>query len=224
MSNQCLNILRFSGEKEDISEFLGWLESNSNFGGYLLNLEKEGEDEELEDNLPVESAYPWVDTFFISKEEVTWDSRNYPSLISVIKLSKQFPNLTFVLDYEQTGGDCKGNLEIIDGVIDQEDIVDYSREVLDILVDDFYILSLNKGEKIGPIGKGMVYVICTEVNQESDGVTKTFNIQFQCDDSPTFVIELDNDGALWNYEYSDNDGNDSIEDSGYYYEMVADLQ
>ena len=109
-------------------------------------------------------------------------------------------------------------------MIDQEDITDYSREVLDILVDDFHILSLNKGGEIGPIGLGMVHVVCTEVNQESDGVTKTFNIQFQCDDSPAFVIKLDNDGALRNYEYSDDYDNDSIEDSGYYREMVADLQ
>ena len=88
MSNQCLNILRFDGEDEDIAKFLAWLEIIDNFGKYLLRQETEGEAENnLVENLSIESAYPWVDTFYISKEEITWDSRNYPSVISVIKLS-----------------------------------------------------------------------------------------------------------------------------------------
>jgi len=225
MSNQCVNILRFEGEDEDISKFLKWVESNDNFGQYLLNQEKEGESEDnIVENLSVESAYPWVDTFHISKDEITWDSRNYPSVISVIKLSKKFPSLTFTLNYEQTGGDYKGILEISDGEMTEEEIVDYDKEPLDILVDDYNILSLVEGDKIESIGQGMVDVVCKSVKQEEGITIKTFNIIFQCDESPMFVIQIDEEGSIVDYEYSDDDQNESIEDSEYYDEMVSDLQ
>ena len=225
MSNQCVNILCFDGEDQEIFKFLTWLKSNNNFGQYLLNQEKEGEIEDnIAENLSVESAYPWVDTFHISEDEITWDSRNYPSVISVVKLSKKFPNLIFNLNYEQTGGDYKGVLGISDGEITEVDIVDYSEEPLDILVDNYNILSLVEGEKIKSIGKGMVDVVCKSVKQEEGITIKTFNIIFQCDESPMFVIQIDEEGSIVDYEYSDDDQNESIEDSGYYYEMVSDLQ
>lgn len=67
MSNQCVNILRFDGEEKELSNFLAWLEANSDLGKYLCNLEEEGEDEGLADNLPVESAHPWIDTFLFPR-------------------------------------------------------------------------------------------------------------------------------------------------------------
>lgn len=131
-----------------------------------------------------------------------------------------------MFDYEQVGGDCKGNITVVNGIIDPERkyIVDYDIDVLDTLIDDYNMLSLNEGEKIESIGRGMVDVVCTSVQQEDGVIIKTFNIRFQCDESPVFVIKIDNEGDIVSCEYSDDDGNESIEDNGYYNEMVADLQ
>ena len=229
MSNQCLNILCFDAKDENSCKLQEWLDAKGNLGEYLLVLEKEGSSEShITENLPIESAGPWIDTVGMSKDGskavITWDSRNYPSIICAIKLSKQFPDVTFNLDYEQTGGDYKGNLDITNGVISESSIVDYSREPLEILIDDYEMLSLDEGEEIGSIGRGWVSVVCESVKQEEGKTIKTFNIIFQCDESPKFVFEIDEKGHIIDYEYSDEDKNLSIQDSGYYHEMVADLQ
>ena len=70
----------------------------------------------------------------------------------------------------------------------------------------------------------MVDVVCKSVKQENDSTIKTFNIIFQCDESLIFVFQIDEEGSIVDYEYSDEGENDIMEDNGYYNEMVADLQ
>jgi len=153
-----------------------------------------------------------------------WYYRNYPWIISSVKLSKKCHDVTLNLDYEQTGGDYKGNLDIVNGTISESNIVDYSKEPLEILVDDYDMLSLDEGEEIGSIGRGWVSVVCESVKQVEGKTIKIFNIIFQCDESPRLVFEIDEEGYVIDYEYSDEDKNSSIQDNRYYYEMVADLQ
>lgn len=224
MSSECENWLVFEGQKKDISGFLKQIKTIPDFGKFLYQLEKKGEKEDLSKNLPETSQHPWVDSISIGANEITWESRDYPSIIAVLKLSMLFPEITFNLDYQTIGDYCKGFLVILDGKIIRQEIVDFSKNVVDILINDHGMLSLDEGEKIESIGSGRVQVICTEVQKKGSSVTKTFNVIFECDRSPVFAITIGKSGKVSKIKYSDNDGNDRIEDSGYHWEMIADLQ
>ena len=224
MSNQCSNILQFNGDEEYISDFSNYIQSNPDFGKRLFELEKKGNKNEYFKGIPIETAYPNIESVCVSNEEISWDSQNYPSIMVVLSLSKNFPKLVFTLDYEQTGGHYKGNVSIRDGTIENAETVDYDREILDILVEDYDILSMKAGEKLEAIGRGSVDVVCVSVDQEGDFVNKTFKVIFQCDESPVFVIAVDHEGCVDSFRYSDSGGNEYIEDNGYHAEMVSDLQ
>lgn len=224
MSNQCFNDLHLNGDPEYTSKFAEWLKSAPDVGKHLFDLEEEGAAEGWASKLPVQSSFPWVNTFDVCQGSIAWQSRSYPSIIAVMKLSSQFPESIFTFNYDQLGGTCSGLFDIANGMIVGGGVISFDRNILEILVDDHDLLSLGEGERIEDIGLGGVEVICTTVRDQDGFAIKTFNVIFNCDQSPTFFVTIDREGCVDSYTYADDGDNENVEDSGFYSEMIIDLQ
>lgn len=95
---------------------------------------------------------------------------------------------------------------------------------IEILIEQYDILTMSPGDKKESLGNGMVDVHCQESVEGGDGtVTKTYNVIYQCDDSPIYKVSLDEDGNVDDWTYSDGEGNSRVFDNGYLGEMTEDL-
>ncbi len=225
----CENILRFNGAEDDLEAFYSKVKSlGKDFPQWFAGLEDQGADLTY-----LDSATPWVDSIHASVEpqapgvpldaDITWQSNRYPSIQAVCKLSTLFPELVFSLDYDAYEDLDRGVYEVKNGELLEEDVVDYDAPIIDLL-EEAGMLKLKPGEQI-QVGTGMVDIECLDETPADDGGTiKNFSVRFQCDASPRFKVLIDKQGWPNYLEYSDDDGNDDIEDNGYADEMRGDLQ
>ncbi len=95
---------------------------------------------------------------------------------------------------------------------------------LDERLRPYGVFDMSAGERKQYFGCGMVSVVCQRVEPDGDGTKKTFGLEFQCDDSIIVTYRLSPDGATTLLSYTDDDGNDSIQDNCYYGEMMRDLE
>lgn len=222
----CYNTLTFEGS----NVLMDQLKKEADLSNLFQKLEVEGIDEGLwKDDIEFESSAPFngdVSVEYLDDDSgrLCWRSESTPSTASAAKLSMQFPEVEIVLDYEVPGGQSKGSIIFLAGDATNRSTFDYEATVVDLLVHKHGILSLKEGEEKDKLGCGHVAVICKKVEQDGNKIVKTFNVQFQCDESTMFVIHVDSKGKVEKFEYSDEDENEDIEDTGYYDEMLEDLQ
>ena len=235
--NTCYNTLYTAGDSNAVSKFFDLMNEMSNIGEYFENLEKSVENIEDDLDLPCASQSPWIDTFDTDDNAISWEASGYPSLLAVYKLSKDFPDIAFMLNFENTEDEVAGCIAICDGNILKKHLVDFDGAI-EILLDNYgnEIMSLKVGEKI-EVGDGMVDVECTGEEETKDEIIKKFNVQFQCDQSPKIIVhvtKVDDDSISldmdfmtvdWrdnlSYDYSDDDGNEHTSEGSYNGEMCV---
>lgn len=231
MSETCCNTLNVDGDSDNVSRFFAFTDALPDIGRYFRDLENNS-NEDAECDWPCESQGPWIDTFSTTEKSIYWESRNYPSLWTVYELSKQFPDLKFVLDFQ---GVADGEVTVQNGSILEQNHVDFDDDALRYLLVHHgdTMIRLKSGERI-KVGCGDVDVICTEAEEMETKIIRKFDLVFQCDESPKIVLhfkkedgqtidcetlyEMIEDGDYF-VEYSDDDGNESIEDNPCHHEM-----
>jgi hypothetical protein len=235
--NTCYNTLYTTGDSNAVSKFFDLMNEMSNIGEYFKNLEKSVANIEYDLDLPCASQSPSIDTFDTDDNTISWEARGYPSLLAVYKLSKDFPDIAFILDFENIEDEVAGCIAIRDGNILKKHLVDFDGAI-EILLDNYgnEIMSLKVGEKI-EVGSGMVDVECTGEEETKDEIIKKFNVEFQCDQSPKIIVhvtKVDDDSISldmdfmtvdWrdnlSYDYSDDDGNEHTSEGSYNGEMCV---
>ena len=115
--NTCYNTLYTAGDSNAVSKFFDLMNEMSNIGEYFENLEKSVENIEDDLDLPCASQSPWIDTFDTDDNAISWEASGYPSLLAVYKLSKDFPDIAFMLNFENTEDEVAGCIAICDGNI-----------------------------------------------------------------------------------------------------------
>ncbi|MEI8186162.1 MAG: hypothetical protein WCG19_05665 [Chlorobiaceae bacterium] len=222
MQSTCYNILFISGKDSEINALNDYIDTLEDVGKHMIKLENEYR--EFFNIGDYESSIPFAETVIISSDKWTWDSKKIPSIYCVLMLSTGFPNIEFTLSYENFGYPCKGSLTVKDGELIDEYLVDFEADILEILLDDYKISKLKEGDSMASIGRGGVTIKCEKIEMTYIGVRKIFNLIFSWDNSPILIIDYDDGGNFMDISYQDDDGNEHIEDSEYYYEMVADIQ
>lgn len=115
MAEICVNTLWFEGDKEDIDRFVHDIELHGEqLGNYFVRLHANAEKEGVGSEGLI-SATPWENTVYFStpvvenqQHEITWDSRRYPSILAIVRLSVFYPSILFILRYDGTGGPIHG--------------------------------------------------------------------------------------------------------------------
>ncbi|WP_200373666.1 hypothetical protein [Thiocystis violacea] len=237
MSETCFNTLYVKGDSESASKFFDLINEISDIGNYFLDLEKALEETEADLDLPCSSQRPWTNTFSIDVEDkkISWEASSYPSILAVYQLSKNFPDLDFILDFDNTEEELVGYFNIRNGDILDRRLVDFD-DACQTLLSNYgnEIMSLKKGEKI-EVGIGMVDIECTDEEDAEIEIIKRFDIVFQCDLSPKIIVHvpkdyehisldmdfMNNEWAWDDIEYSDDDGNEAVCDNSCHKEMCV---
>jgi hypothetical protein len=239
MSEDCFNKLYARGNSEEVAKLFDFLDGLSDIGKHFVELEESLEDIEADLDLPCASQCPYSYTFEVDVEtkSISWEARGYPSLLAVYKLSQDFPDINFFLDFDNTEDELVGKIAIRNGNITENHFVYFDDGAIDLLLGNYRdeIMSLKVGEKI-EVGVGMIDVECTGEEDDDEEIRKEFDVIFQCDESPKIVVHvpkhdqdlelsldtfMDGDYSIDYFDYSDDDGNDDATDSAYHREMCA---
>lgn len=243
-SGTCWNNLYVRGDSDKVSKFFDFIKEKSDIGEYFVNLEKSVEDEGVLDALDLsrygcDSNTPWKDTFEvdIGERKIFWESGGYPSILAVYKLSKDFPDIDFFFEIDNTEDELEGWIAIRDGNISNKHFVYFEDGAIDVLFGNYgkEMMSLKVDEKI-EVGIGMVEVECTGEEDAESEIIKKFNVVFQCDESPKIIVHvtkedyddvsldmdfMNGDWSLDEIEYSDDDGNEDTTEGSYNGEMCV---
>ena len=229
MSRRCSNVLYVRGERKETSLLFDFIK-NISVSEYFINLEKSVEDIERYLSLPTASGIPLSDSFSvdIDKEEIHWESVNNPSILTVYKLSKEFPKIMFVFEFENIEDEVVGFIGIKNGTLIYQYFLDFSEGAINILLRRYRdeIMSLKEGDKV-EVGLGMVEIECTSEMKTKIQIIKQFNVIFQSNPSPqiTVYIQKDKDEDYINcVEYSDADGNEDAKLNAHHGEMCVHLE
>ncbi|MBK1640874.1 hypothetical protein CKO12_03065 [Chromatium okenii] len=237
MSETCHNTLEVDGDSDKVSQFFAFTNALADIGRCFRDLE-DNSNGDAECDWPCDSQGPWIDSFSTEGDSILWESRNYPSLWTVYELSKQFPNLRFILEFESIALGTSGKVKMRDGAILKQRSVNTNLNALEYLLEyhgaEIMRLELGEGTRFGC---GDVDVMCTEAEETETEIIRKFDLEFQCDESPEIVIRISKeDGKTFDdilndiedegwdicdatVEYSDDEGNENIEDNGCHGEM-----
>ncbi len=228
-----VKVLSVNGDKNDVEEFFDNFDEQ-----YFSMLEHQGF--YAEEDLPIESnpaninsisiqeidtsdfnTYPDVEKF---EKVICWTSNRYPSLLTVLNLSREYDNLIFTLDVDNLQRGIVAFIVISNGKILKCNKINIDANIIKLLDYNFNILSLSKGECLEDLGVGGISVYCIDENTINDNeIEKKFNIKFQCESSSIFLVSLNNNRYI-SHSYHDDMDNDDETNTGYFNEMILHSQ